>query len=112
MSIVFQLASLLDVKKELSDSFKKSMKDLVKSRIDFGPLEILCSSKTTGWIGSDYMRFAKFVCYMLRYLDICIAKKNHTNVNTKDFNSKRCKNYLLLRNLEVPNTIAEKREAV
>ena len=112
MSIVFQIASLLDVKKELSASIKKSMEDLVRARIDFAPLEILASYKTTGWIGSDYMRFAKFMCYILRYLDIYIFKKNHTNVNIKDFNSKMCKNYLLLRNLEVPNKIADKREAV
>ena len=94
ISIVFQLASLLDVKKELSDSIKKSMEDLVRARIDFGPLEILASFKTTSWIGSEYMRFAKLICYTLRYLDICIAKKNHANVNMKEFNSKMCKTYL------------------
>ena len=62
MSVAFQIASLLDVKKELSDSIKKSVEDLVRACTDFGSLEILASYETTGWIGSDYMRFSKFMC--------------------------------------------------
>ena len=48
MSIICQLASLLDVKKDLSASVKSAMEGLVNSRIDFAPIETLTSDKTTG----------------------------------------------------------------
>ena len=88
------------------------MEGLVNSRIDFAPIETLTSDKTTGWIGSDYMRLCKFIGYIFRNMDRHISEKNHNNVNIKNYNSKMCRNYLLLRNLDVPNTIKEKREAV
>ena len=41
-----------------------------------------------------------------------IAEKIHNNVNVETHASKMRKNYSLLRNLDVPNTTKEKREAV
>ena len=112
LSSVYHLASLLDVKKEFTASVKNTMEELVTSKIDLTPIEILLSDKTTGWIGSDHIRMCKFLPYILRNVDRYIAEKNQDDINIKDYNSKRCKNYLLLRNLKVPNTIKEKREAV
>ena len=82
-SLIYQLSSLLDVKKYLSASVKSTMEGLVNSRIDFAPIETLTSDKTTGWIGIDYMRLFKFIGYMFRNMDRCIAEKNHNNVNIK-----------------------------
>ena len=112
ITMIFQLASLLDVKSEVTNSVKITMEGLVKARIDFAPLEILIGDKTTGWIGSDYMRLIKLLPYVFRQMDTLIAAKNHNNVNAETYTSKMCKTYLLLRNLEVPDNIKEKREAV
>ena len=112
LSSIYYLASLLDVKKEFTASVKNTMEELVTSKIDFAPIEILSSDKTTGWIGSDYIRTCKFLPYILRNVDRYIAEKNQDDINIKDYNLKRYKNYLLLRNLKVLNTIKEKREAV
>ena len=88
------------------------MEELFNSKIDFAPIEILSSDKTTGWIGSDYIRTCKFMPYIFRYADRFFERKNHDNVNINNYNAKRCKNYLLMRNLKVPSTIKDKREAV
>ena len=89
MSIVCQLASLLDVKKDLSTSFKSAMEGLVNSRIDFAPIEISTSNKTTVWICIDYMRLCKFTCCIFMNVDRYIAEKNHNSINTNNCNSKR-----------------------
>ena len=112
ISIVFQAASLFDVKKDLIASVKSTMEALASSRIDFAPIEILSTDKTMGWIGSDFIRTCKFIVHIFRMMDILVAKKNNSKINVKNHNSKMCKNCLLLRNIDVPNAIKEKREAV
>ena len=42
----------------------------------------------------------------------CVTGKNHNDVSIKDYTSKTRMNYLLLRNLDIPSTIKEKKEAV
>jgi len=112
MSIVFQAASLFDVKKDFIASVKSTMEALASSKIDFAPIEALSTDKTTGWIGSDFIRTCKFIVHIFRLLDILIAKKNNNRTNVKNYTPTMCKNYLLLRNIDVPKTIKEKREAV
>ena len=48
ISVLYQLATLLDIKKELNPSTEKSMKTLAKSRVDFTLIEILTNFRTTG----------------------------------------------------------------
>ena len=45
---VYHLASVLDVKKELTISIKSIIEELVNSIIDLALIEILSSDKTTG----------------------------------------------------------------
>ena len=45
--IIFQLGSLLDVKKGLTRSAKSTTEALANSRIGFAPVDILSSNKTT-----------------------------------------------------------------
>ena len=49
---------------------------------------------------------------IFRNIDKYIVEKNYNDINIKDYNSKRCENYLLLRNLKVLDKIKEKRDAV
>lgn len=112
MSIIYQLASYLNVKKDLSTSVKSAMERLVNSRIDFAPTETLTSNKTIGWIWSDCMRLCKFIGSIFRNMDRHIAEKNHDIISMKNYNPKMCRNYLLLRNLNLPNAIKEKRKEV
>lgn len=88
------------------------MEELINSKIDFAPIEILSSDKTTGWIGSDCIRTCKFMPCVFRYADRFFERKNQDNININNCNAKRCKNYLLMRNLKVPSKIKDKREAV
>ena len=48
LSIVFQLGSLLDIKKDLPARAKSTIEALANSRIDFTPAETSLSNKTTG----------------------------------------------------------------
>ena len=88
LSIVFQLGSLLDIKKDLPARAKSTIEALANSRIDFTPAETSLSNKTTGQIGNDYIRTCTFICYMFRHIDQCIAGKNHNGINMKDYDSK------------------------
>ena len=101
----------MDIKKDLSTSTKSTIEALTKSSIDFAPTGTLLSNETTGWIGSNHISACEFIYYILRYMDQCIARKNHNDLNRKDYNSKMHKNYSLLRNLDAPNTTKGKREA-
>ena len=47
-TILFQVASLLCIKKESSATVENSIEELVKSGINFGLIEILISNKTIG----------------------------------------------------------------
>ena len=47
ISIIYQLVSLLNVKKYLSASVESTMERLVNSRIDFVLIKTLISNKTT-----------------------------------------------------------------
>ena len=49
---------------------------------------------------------------MFRNIDRHITEKNHNNINAETHASKMCKTNLLSRDLDVPNTIKVKREAV
>ena len=45
-------------------------------------------------------------------MDVLVKTTFIGTTNMKDYNTKRCTNYLLLRNLLVPDLLKEKREAV
>ena len=47
-SIIFQLESLLDVKKDLTPRVESTMEALANSRIDSAPVETLSTNKTAG----------------------------------------------------------------
>ena len=75
ISTVFEVSFLLDIKKDLIVSVKSAIEALVSSQIDFAPVEVLSSERTTGWIGSDFIRLCKFIPYVFRLMGILIAKK-------------------------------------
>ena len=88
------------------------MEQLAKSGIEFVPEEILTNDKTTWQIANDYVRTGKFLPYLCRNMDSLLTTNSMDETNAKDYKSKMCKNYLNLRNLQVPNALKEKREAV
>ena len=88
---------------------KSSVEALAKSRIDFAPMEILISDKPVGWIESDCIRLCKFMLCIFKNMDRHIAEKDNNSINIRTHTSKMHKTYLLLCNLDVPNTIKDKR---
>ena len=88
------------------------MYQLAKSEIDFSPKEALADDKTAGWIVHYYLLTAKFMSWLFREMDVLVKTTFIGTTNMKDYNAKSCKNYLLLRNLFVPDLLKRKREAV
>ena len=109
ISIIHQLASLIDIKKEVSSTIKLSMEQLASSGADFVPKEILVNNKIIGWIGNNYVCTSKIVSYMYRHMDMFIEAKSKEEINVNNYSSKMYKNYLLLYNLLVPSTIKQKK---
>ena len=113
ISFLFKLSQLLSMHAVVEQDVSTTLFQISTSGIDFLPNELLKGDRTTGWIGSDFIRIAKVWLYVWRDYGTRLKNKLYDpDISAKKYSSKMCIAYLKLHNIDVPDKIADKRKAV
>ena len=112
IELLLLLAKEFDIDKVVIESITNNMQQLLVAGIDFGPNVVLKNEKTSGWIASDYLRLAKVMPWVFKDMDYIMKIMFIKNDNPFTHAAKMCKNYSIIHNLDMPDTLKEKRTTI